>query len=81
MSNRKFHLSTVTLQFIREEPFPESWGVEEMIYDAINGESSMMQVDPEGDTVVDAKKAVGILLEQGSDPSFFRLTLDGEDIE
>jgi len=80
MTNRKFYLRTVTIQFISEEPHPDAWSIEDAMFDAKEGDSSM-QESSDNTEEVDGKRAVEILVDQGSDPGFFDLTDDGEDAD
>jgi hypothetical protein len=77
MTKRKFHLRTVTIQFISEEN-KDGLNLIYSIEDAISGDSSMQILSDETQEV-DGKKAAKVLLEQGSDSHFFSLTEKGED--
>jgi hypothetical protein len=79
MTDRKFHLRTVTVQFISEEN-EDGLNLQTAVENAITGDSSMNIVSD--DTVeVDGKKAAEVLLEHGSEPEFFRLNEEGEDVD
>jgi hypothetical protein len=80
MTSRKFYRRVVTLEFISEEEHPGAWEISDAIYDAREGDSSMQELSDKTE-IVDGKKAAEILMEQGSEPGFFQLTKDGEDVE
>lgn len=80
MTNRKFYRRVVTLEFISETEHPGAWDIEDAIWDAKNGDSSMQELSDKTEEV-DGKRAAEILIAQASDPSFFRLTETGEDCE
>lgn len=80
MTTRKFYRRLVTLEFISETQHPGAWDIESAIWDAKEGDGSMQELSDKTDEV-DGKQAAEILISQGSDPSFFRLTEDGNDVE
>lgn len=79
MTKRKFYKTKITVTVISEEPLPVL-SLEELVYEVRDGNSSSQteQHEPE---VLDGKQAVAELVEQGSDPCFFRLDDDGNDDE
>lgn len=80
MTKRTFYRRLVTLEFISEERHPGAWELEDAIWDAKHGEGSMQEISDKTEEV-DGKRAAEILVSQGSDPGFFRLTKDGNDVE
>jgi hypothetical protein len=79
MTNRKFHKRVVTLEILSEEPIPEGMDIANIIFEAQEGDYSMRECD-EKDTILDGKQAAKALLQQNSDPSFFQLTPNGDDL-
>ena len=79
-SSRKFYRTLVTVEVLSESPIEGFGELSELAYAITEGDCS-------GEvTVAPAKKLTGkqaakALLKQGSDPSFFRLTDKGEDLE
>lgn len=80
MTSRKFYRRLVTLEFISEEQHPGVWDIEDALWDAKNGDSSVQEISDTTEEV-DGKRAAEILIEQGSDPGFFRLDDKGNDSE
>ena len=80
MTNRKFYKRIVTIEVLSEEPIPSGMNIANIIYEAQNGDYSMRELN-EKETVLNGKQAARALKLQDSDPSFFRLTDKGEDVD
>ena len=79
-SKRKFYKTTYTFTVLSEEPLPDSLSLSDLDYETMDGHCSGQF----GETLVeelDGETAAKALIEQGSDPEFFQLTEDGEDID
>lgn len=77
-SKRDFYKYTVTVTIASEKPLPADVTLLD-IYHSMYGDASMSwNIDHEK---IDGPGAAKLLLEQHSDPEFFMLTEDGEDIE
>ncbi len=79
MSKRKFYKKIVILEFLSEEPMPDFYNIGQMVFEAEQGENSMRTIS-EKDSVLNAKEAAKALIQQDSDPDFFRLTKNGQDV-
>lgn len=80
MTTKKFHKKTITLEFLSEEPIPEGMDVANMVYEAQEGDYVMQEKD-ETDTELTGKEAADLLTEFGSQPEFFGLDDDGNDLD
>lgn len=79
MTSRKFFKTIVKVTVLSEEPIHEM-ELNELHYAITEGGMSG-EVEYGFQNKLNGKQAAMELLAQGSDPSFFRLTEDGEDIE
>lgn len=75
---RKFYKTKISFDILSESPIPDDFTVDDICYQAINGEYSMGSIIVK-ETILDGKQAAKALLKQGSDPSFFQLTPDGKE--
>jgi hypothetical protein len=80
-SKRKFYKTEITLTVLSEDPIRDVNldSLEVIVDECINGEYS-------GDVksvteAVDAKRMAELLREQASEPEFFQINDDGEDLE
>jgi len=80
MTDRKFYKTVIKIEVLSEEPIPAGMEYENVIHECKEGDWSMRPLG-EKETVLDGKQAARALLNQGSDPSFFGLTEDGNDNE
>lgn len=81
MPKRKFFKTTFTVEVLsEEEPVSDDLSLEEIERGFTSGDWSG-RVTCEGSEELSAQEAVYELTEQGSDPSFFRLTEDGEELD
>lgn len=80
-SKRKFYRNTFLVEVLTEEPIGSCPGldtIQHQITDgAWNGEVTHLQEN----RPVRARRAAKLLQESGSDPEFFRLTPEGEDMD
>lgn len=80
MTNRKFYKTTITLEVLSEEPIPNWMDTQAIVYEAQEGGFSMATVG-NVEVELDGKQAANELTSQGSEPEFFGLTEDGEDVK
>ena len=80
MTERKFYRTTIALEILSENPIPEGLEVADIVDEAVHGAYSMRHL-PSTVTVLDGKEAAAALTEQASDPSFFRLDSEGNDLD
>lgn len=78
-SKRKFYRTVFTVEVLSEEPLPDM-SLDEIAYEITEGGSSGDLTRSKSETV-DAKKMAKLLMKQGSDPEFFQIDEDGNDIE
>jgi len=75
--NRKFYRNVVTIEVLTEdEPLSDDLTLEDIGYEIENGGSSGGEIEIKSNEVPPAEMA-RLLIEQGSDPSFFLLNEDG----
>lgn len=80
MTQRKFYKTLITIEVLSEDPIPDDMNIAQIAFEASDGDYSMsdgMRIE----TVLTGKAAADALQEQGSDPGFFKLTDDGNDVE
>jgi hypothetical protein len=76
---RKFYKTTYTLVILSEQPINEMASLEDLQYEITDGEfSGITHRDKE--EIVDGKAMADLLKGQGSDPEFFRLDAEGNDL-
>ena len=79
-SKRRFCRTVVKVEVLSEEPLPERLPLEGLAHSITEGDcSGVVSVEEAGE--LDGPGAAKALRAQGSDPCFFELTEDGEDIE
>lgn len=81
MTDRMFYKTVITIEVLSEEPIPDGMSIENIANEAMEGSYSMRSLEEAKETLLNGKEAADALLEQGSNPSFFRLTDDGNDVE
>lgn len=79
-SIRKFHYTELRVQIISEEPISQDADLSDIHYLTTEGGASG-KVETVKEEEVDAPKAAEILLDQSSDPNFFGLDDEGNDID
>ena len=79
-SKRKFYRGVIEIEVLSEEPIPDPYELETLVYDITEGHCS-----GRARTVVrkkvDGPQMARLLEEQGSDPGFFNLTPEGADAD
>ena len=79
ISKRKFYRTVFVVEVLSEDPYdPED--LSDVAVDITTGDMSG-EWGIKSSTEVDAPTMAKLLLNQRSDPGFFRLTEDGEDVE
>ena|SRR5688572_15118312 len=80
-SGRSFHKYIFTFEVISEEELPADIGLKELDYEITEGHCVGRFVGDCEYELIDGSTCAKHLLECRSDPEFFRLTPEGEDIE
>jgi len=80
MTERKFYKTIIKVEVLSEEPIPDTLSLEEIAREAVNGDYSFTY-DRKHEQLLNGVETARELQKQGSDPSFFNLTDDGEDVE
>lgn len=80
MTKRKFFRTVFTIEVLSEEPADPDICLEDLAHAITEGPWSG-DIKTDGSAAVNGKKMAKLLVAQGSDPSFFRLTDKGEDSE
>jgi hypothetical protein len=78
MSTRKFYKRIFQVEVLSEDPIPEEMDLDGLHCQITDGEWSGV-VTALNEEVVDGARMAELLIHQGSDPGFFRLTDKGED--
>jgi len=76
-SERKFYVTTITVTVLSEEPYTFD-SLHDVWYNSNYGETSAAYTSTSRE--VGGEEMAKLLTEQGSDPEFFRLTIDGMDL-
>ena len=79
-SKRKFYQTTYNVKLLTEEPMPDEVSLADIAHAMTDGDASGV-FDQEDVTELDGPAAAAALQAQGSDPGFFRLDEDGNDLE
>jgi len=76
MTNRKFYKTIIQVEVLSEQPFEYNTldDIARAINDDCSGQTTTLSSEE-----LDGKQAAEALMEQASDPAFFRLTEEGED--
>ena len=80
MTKRKFYRTTIQIEILSEEPYT-SVSLEDINYDITDGHCSGELKDVVRNEEKSGKEMAALLMAQRSDPEFFQLTEDGEDLE
>ena len=78
MSNKKFYKTFFTVTVLSEEP-PKDMSMGELAYECMEGVLSGA-IKMGSQIIMDGKQAAEALKEQGSDPEFFHLDEEGNDL-
>lgn len=79
-SDRKFYKTVVTVTVLSEEPLCRGTDLKDIAHQIIEGDWSG-EVDVGNSKEVTASEVAKLLEEQGSDPGFFRLDSEGNDVD
>ena len=80
MTDRKFYKTLITVEVLSEDPIPVGMTLEQIAHEAIHGDYSMNIIGND-EVELNGKQAADHLYDQGSDPVFFRIDGDGNDVE
>ena len=80
MTDRKFYKSVFTLTVLSEEPLSGNEGMQTLTDFIFNGDGSG-EIECKSITEVNGKDMAKLLRGQGSDPEFFMIDLNGDDID
>lgn len=80
MTARKFYKTPIVVTVLSEEPIPDTMSLEEISREAMEGDYSFEWIRGK-EKVLNGKQAARALRKQASEPSFFRLTSAGDDLE
>jgi hypothetical protein len=80
MTDRKFYRTVIQIEILSEEPY-EGGDLDTIKYDITEGHCSGRLKDVVRSEEKNGKEMAGLLCEQASDPEFFMLTKDGEDLK
>lgn len=80
-SRRTFHRTVVTIEILSEDPIGDVVDSLEMIDHQITDGDWSGKVDVTSAEELDGPTAARLLAAQGSDPEFFGLTDDGDDVD
>jgi hypothetical protein len=78
-STRTFHLTTITFRVLSEDPIPGEMELADVIREADQG--GFVGDEDRTSTVIDGPTAARELIQMRSEPGFFQLDEDGEDLE
>ena len=79
--SRKFYRTVVQVEVLSEEPFQEGMSLYDLASAIDDGGYSGWITLPVQDEVHNGKEMAKLLKKQGSDPEFFNLDSDGNDLE
>jgi hypothetical protein len=75
-----FYRTVFRIEVLSEGPLPEDISLEDVAYEIMDGDYSG-NIKRVSEDEVDGPTMARLLREQGSDPEFFRLTDDGQEVE
>lgn len=79
ISNRTFYRTIVTVEVLSEEPLPPQISLDDIAMEIDDGDwSGKVEFGPS--EPIDGPTAARLLRAQGSDPEFFQLNEQGEDV-
>jgi hypothetical protein len=76
---RKFYRTVYTVEVLSEEPITVNVDLDDLNYMITDGDCSG-KIETNGSDEIDGVTAAKLLMEQGSDPEFFRIDKNGNDI-
>lgn len=80
MSKRKFYKTVIQVEVLSEEPYKYE-SLSDVSFDICEGNCSGTVNSIEENIVLSSKEAAKELKKQGSDPEFFQLDKDGNNLE
>lgn len=80
MTKRKFYKTVIQVKVLSEQPY-EYENLSQVASDISDGDCSGEIENTITNEKLNGKQAATVLQEQGSDPEFFRLDKDGNDLE
>ena len=78
---RKFYRAVIQVEVLSEQPFDGKAPNLDALHEAISSGDDSGAVKLVSEEVVDGKRMAELLKAQGSDPSFFQLDADGNNLE
>jgi len=81
MSERKFYKTTIHVEIVSEEPFSDGEELQDIVRSCITGGNSFKWDFVRNSEPIDGQYAASMLMDQGSDPGFFQLDEQGNDLE
>ncbi len=79
MTNRTFYKTRIVYEVLHEEPIPDDTSLADIIHEADEGGYCGSTVSWETEQI-NGKQAADALLEHASDPEFFMLDKEGNDL-
>ncbi len=79
-SKRTFYKYEIAIRVLTEDPIPLDMSVEDILDEATTGGYSM-SLEKKVRTQIDGPEAAKLLESQGTEPEFFSLDADGNDLE
>ena len=79
-SNRKFHRYVFRYEVLSEDPMDYEPSLSDLQHLTYDGPCSGRMLEPEH-AVLNGKQAADALIEQASEPGFFQLDAEGNDVE
>lgn len=80
MTNRKFYKKVYRIEVLSENRIPDGMELPDVLQEAEVGDYSA-DIQEDAEIVLNGEDAAKELEKQGSDPGFFNLTPDGDDVE
>ena len=79
MTTRKFYRTVITIEVLSEDSIPIEMELSDILDEVFEGNFSKRELS-EVETKLNGKQAAKALIEQDSDPEFFQLDENGNDI-
>jgi hypothetical protein len=80
-SKRKFYRTVIQVEILSETPYPDGINLEQIHHDITEGDSSGKISTIVDNQILSGEQTAILLKDQGSDPSFFQLDNEGNDIK
>lgn len=78
---KKIYKSVFTFEVLSDEPIPDNMYFNNVVDETYNGEFSGQVINCKMNVLVKGKRAVKVIRGQGSDPEFFGMDDNGNEIE